>query len=126
MTMILQYAILCTRENLKVPTGPFPSENKPLLNTADSCKSFPLSLSQKFTECENELRQTNLVSVLGIHHTKIYGVNLVGFKHKAFKESLWLRQKPVHFEIVKILKCTLKTTMEGFLHLGIIKIPNQP
>ena len=31
----------------------------------------------------------------------------------------------VHFEIVKILKCTLKTTTEGFLHLGIIKIPNQ-
>ena len=47
------------REKLKVPTGPFPAENKPLLNTADSCKSFSLSLSQKFTECENELKQTN-------------------------------------------------------------------
>ena len=39
------------REKLKVPPRPFPLEEHSHYNTADSCKSFSLSLSQTVTEC---------------------------------------------------------------------------
>ena len=77
-------------KKLKVPPRPFPLEEHSHCTTiADSCKSFSLSLSQTVTECGRvhtqvwKRIQTNEFAYWALNHTKIYRVNLVGFKHSA-------------------------------------------
>ena len=61
------------------------------------------------------------MSVLGINHTKIYRVNLVGFKHSAEDPSRSpQKQKQVHFEIKEILKCTHKSSKKFSTNLETI------
>ena len=74
-------------ENLRSLLDLFPWKNTVTTNTADSCKSFSLSLSQnshgvrQSSHASVETNSNKRISVLGTNHTKIYRVNLVGFKH---------------------------------------------
>ena len=77
------------RGKLKVPPRPFLLEEHSHNKHSGSCKSFSLSLSQTVTECGRihtqvwKANSNKRRSVLGTNHTKIYRVNLVGFKHSA-------------------------------------------
>ena len=76
-------------KNLRSLLDLFPWKNTVTTNTADSCKSFSLSLSQnshgvrQSSHVSVETNSNKRISVLGTNHTKIYRVNLVGFKHSA-------------------------------------------
>ena len=104
-------------ENLRSLLDLFPWKNTVTATTADSCKSFSLSLSQnshgvrQSSHVSVETNSNKRISVLGTNHTKIYRVNLVGFKHSAEDPSRSPHhQKQVHFEIEEILKCTFKAS----------------
>ena len=67
------------REKLKVPSKPFSLEELSHYNHSGQLQVFfSLSLSQTV-----ETNSNKRIGVLGTNHTKIYRVNLVGFKHRA-------------------------------------------
>ena len=76
-------------KNLRSLLDLFPWKNKVTTTTADSCKSFFTQLEpnvhgvRQSSHVSVETNSNKRISVLGTKHTKIYRVNLVGFKHSA-------------------------------------------
>ena len=74
-------------KNLRSLLDLFPWKNTVTTNTADSCKSFSLEPNshgvRQSSHVSVETNSNKRISVLGTNHTKIYRVNLVGFKHSA-------------------------------------------
>ena len=77
------------REKLKVPPRPFPLEEHSHYNHSGQLQVFFTQLEpnshgvRQSSHASVETSSNKRISVLGTNHTKIYRVNLVGFKHSA-------------------------------------------
>ena len=77
------------REKLKVPPRPFPLEEQSHYNHSGQLQVFFTQLEpnshgvRQSSHASVETNSNKRISVLGTNHTKIYRVNLVGFKHSA-------------------------------------------
>ena len=77
------------REKLKVPPRPFPLEELSHYNHSGQLQVFFTQLEpnvhgvRQSSHVSVETNSNKRISVLGTNHTKIYRVNLVGFKHRA-------------------------------------------
>ena len=77
------------REKLKVPPRPFPLEEQSHYNHSGQLQVFFTQLEpnshgvRQSSHVSVETNSNKRISVLGTNHTKIYRVNLVGFKHSA-------------------------------------------
>ena len=77
------------REKLKVPPRPFPLEELSHYNHSGQLQVFFTQLEpnshgvRQSSHVSVETNSNKRISVLGTNHTKIYRVNLVGFKHSA-------------------------------------------
>ena len=77
------------REKLKVPPRPFPLEELSHYNHSGQLQVFFTQLEpnvhgvRQSSHVSVETNSNKRISVLGTNHTKIYKVNLVGFKHRA-------------------------------------------
>ena len=77
------------REKLKVPPRPFPLEEQNHYNHSGQLQVFFTQLEpnshgvRQSSHVSVETNSNKRISVLGTNHTKIYRVNLVGFKHSA-------------------------------------------
>ena len=77
------------REKLKVPPRPFPLEEHSHYKHSGQLQVFFTQLEpnvhgvRQSSHVSVETNSNKRISVLGINHTKIYRVNLVGFKHSA-------------------------------------------
>ena len=75
------------REKLKVPPRPFPLEELSHYNHSGQLQVFFTQLEpnvhgvRQSSHVSVETNSNKRISVLGTNHTKIYRVNLVGFKH---------------------------------------------
>ena len=78
-----------TREKLKVPPRPFPLEEQSHYKHSGQLQVFFTQLEpnshgvRQNSHVSVETNSNKRISVLGTNHTKIYRVNLVGFKHSA-------------------------------------------
>ena len=78
-----------TREKLKVPPRPFPLGEHSHYKHSGQLQVFFTQLEpnshgvRQSSHVSVETNSNKRISVLGINHTKIYRVNLVGFKHSA-------------------------------------------
>ena len=76
------------REKLKVPPRPFPLEELSHYNHSGQLQVFFTQLEpnvhgvRQSSHVSVETNSNKRISVLGTNHTKIYRVNLVGFKHR--------------------------------------------
>ena len=76
-------------EKLKVPPRPFPLEELSHYNHSGQLQVFFTQLEpnvhgvRQSSHVSVETNSNKRISVLGTNHTKIYRVNLVGFKHRA-------------------------------------------
>ena len=81
--------IVDLREKLKVPPRPFPLEELSHYNHSGQLQVFFSQLEpnvhgvRQSSHVSVETNSNKRISVLGTNHTKIYRVNLVGFKHRA-------------------------------------------
>ena len=86
---MLSMCSLDLREKLKVPPRPFPLEELSHYNHSGQLQVFFTQLEpnvhgvRQSSHISVETNSNKRISVLGTNHTKIYRVNLVGFKHKA-------------------------------------------
>ena len=77
------------REKLKVPPRPFPLEEHSHYKHSGQLQVFFTQLEpnshgvRQSSHASVETNSNKRISVLGTNHTKIYRVNLVGFKHSA-------------------------------------------
>ena len=77
------------REKLKVPPRPFPLEELSHYKHSGQLQVFFTQLEpnshgvRQSSHASVETNSNKRISVLGTNHTKIYRVNLVGFKHSA-------------------------------------------
>ena len=77
------------REKLKVPPRPFPLEEQSHYKPSGQLQVFFTQLEpnshgvRQSSHVSVETNSNKRISVLGTNHTKIYRVNLVGFKHIA-------------------------------------------
>ena len=77
------------REKLKVPPRPFPLEEHSHYKHSGQLQVFFTQLEpnshgvRQSSHVSVETNSNKRISVLGTNHTKIYRVNLVGFKHSA-------------------------------------------
>ena len=82
-------SVLNMREKLKVPPRPFPLEEHSHYKHSGQLQVFFTQLEpnshgvRQNSHVSVETNSNKRISVLGINHTKIYRVNLVGFEHSA-------------------------------------------
>ena len=83
------HCAVTTREKLKVPPRPFPLEEHSHYKHSGQLQVFFTQLEpnshgvRQSSHASVETNSNKRISVLGTNHTKIYRVNLVGFKHSA-------------------------------------------
>ena len=83
------WTTLLLREKLKVPPRPFPLEEHSHYKHSGQLQVFFTQLEpnshgvRQSSHVSVETNSNKRISVLGTNHTKIYRVNLVGFKHSA-------------------------------------------
>ena len=76
------------REKLKVPPRPFPLEELSHYNHSGQLQVFSTQLEpnvhgvRQSSHVSVETNSNKRISILGTNHTKIYRVNLMGFKHR--------------------------------------------
>ena len=82
-------AVCLLREKLKVPPRPFPLKEQSHYKHSGQLQVFFTQLEpnvhgvRQSSHVSVETNSNKRISVLGTNHTKIYRVNLVGFKHSA-------------------------------------------
>ena len=105
------------REKLKVPPRPFLLEEQSHYNHSGQLQVFFTQLEpnvhgvRQSSHVSVETNSNKRISVLGTNHTKIYRVNLVGFKHSAEDPARSPHnQNKYTLRSKEILKCTHKSS----------------